>query len=97
MSVACSVELWAESMAPSRTCAQFALTSILTMLIRVCADGAQDGASKGAGSPAPIHTHTKPPASSERYAVCFTFAARQLAAGSDGISTTLPSTSIFQP
>jgi hypothetical protein len=66
MSVACSVELCAESMAPSSTCAQLALTSILTILTFVVGDGAHAGRSNGGAASAPIQTQTKPPVSSDR-------------------------------
>ena len=39
----CRLEEWAESMAPSNTCAQFAATCILTMPTLVVADLAQGG------------------------------------------------------
>jgi hypothetical protein len=45
----------------------------------------------------PMYAHTKPPHSSTGYALCLTFCAIVLSAGSETISSTLPSTSIFQP
>src|SRR5258705_10634186 len=98
MSVECSVELCAESIAPSSTCAQLQATCILTMLTCASGDGAHAGGSNGViASGSPIHTQTKPPASRQGYVRCFTLCANSLPAGCDGMSTTLPSTSIFQP
>ena len=62
MSVECRLELCAESIAPSRICAQLHGTWTLTMDTLVCAVGAKAGGSNSGISPAlPIHAHTKPP------------------------------------
>ena len=64
MSVECSVELCAESMAPSSTCAQLHRTCTLTMLVRTFALGAHAGGSNSRiRSGEPIHTQTNPPPS----------------------------------
>jgi hypothetical protein len=46
MSVECRLELCAESIAPSSTCAQLQPTWILKMLVRTAAEGAPAGGSK---------------------------------------------------
>ena len=98
MSVECRLELCAESIAPSRICAQLQLTMILTIATLLSGVGANAGASNsGISSAGPMYTQTKPPASRVGYAMCFTFSTIFDSAGSDDISTTLPSTSIFQP
>ena len=98
MSVACRLELCAESIAPSSTCAQLQLMCILTMLVRRPGVGAQAGGRNGAGAAgSPIHTHTNPPASRQGYVRCLSRRSEPLEGGSDGRSTMLPSTSIFQP
>jgi hypothetical protein len=55
------------------------------------------GSNAGPHPPAPMYAHTNPPHSCVGYAVCFTLLHRPLAAGSEAISSTLPSTSTFQP
>src|SRR5690349_16943396 len=98
MSVECRLELCAESIAPSRICAQLQGTLILTIATLVSSVGAHAGGSNsGISSGGPMYVHTKPPHSRVGYAVCLTFSTMRLSAGSDDISTTLPSTSIFQP
>ena len=98
MSVECRLELCAELIAPSTTCAQLHLICIFTMLIRVVGVGAQVGVSNAGRSAAgPIYTQTKPPASCVEYAVCLTRSGNRLSGASLAISSTLPSTSNFQP
>ena len=98
MSEECRLELWAESIAPSSTCAQLQGTWILAMLTRASAVGAQGGGVNGATSSAgPNQAQTKPPHSCTGQARCCTRSARPLAAGSETISCTWPSTSNFQP
>jgi hypothetical protein len=78
--------------------AQLQPTWILTMLVRMAAEGAHAGGSKsGIASRGPIQIQTKPPASRQGYALWRTFFARTASCDSDSLSTTLPSTSIFQP
>ena len=98
MSVECSDELCAESIAPSSTCAQLQSTTSLTIDSTASPLGAYGGgANAGFVSGAPMYTQTKPPCSCTGYVRCLTFCASALPAGSEGISTTLPSASIFQP
>ena len=62
--VECRLELCAESIEPSSTCAQLQAACILTMLVLVVALGAHaGGCSSRIWSAGPIHTHTNPPAS----------------------------------
>jgi len=64
MSVECRLELCAESIAPSSTCAQLQRTCIFTMLVRTLGMGAHAGGSNSRmRSGGPIHTQTNPPAS----------------------------------
>src|SRR5690348_3362622 len=98
ISETCSVELWAESMAPSRICAQLQFTTTLPMLIFVSGEGWNTGGSNGGISSAgPIQVQMNPAASCVGYALCFTLRVKLLSAGSDGISSTVPSAATFQP
>ena len=64
MLVECRLELWAESIEPSSTCAQLQAACILTMLMRVSRVGAQAGGSNSRISPrGPIQIQRKPPPS----------------------------------
>ena len=64
MLVECRLELCAESIEPSSTCAQLQATCIFTIAIRVCGCGAQAGGSHSRiSSRGPIHAHTNPPPS----------------------------------
>jgi hypothetical protein len=68
------------------------------MLTRTSGVGANAGGSNaGISAAGPMYTHTNPPASWDGYVLCLTLLLSVLCAGSDGTSTTLPSTSIFQP
>src|SRR4051812_5366382 len=98
MFVECRLELWAESIEPSSTCAQLQCVHILTIAYGMPGCGAQAGGwNSRISSREPIHTQTKPPASRAGYAFCF-FANLCAAPGaSEGMSRTLPSMSNFQP
>jgi hypothetical protein len=64
MLVECKVELCAESIEPSSTCAQLQAACILTTAVRQPGCGAQAGGSNGVmASRGPIQAQTKPPAS----------------------------------
>ncbi len=68
------------------------------MLVRTSGEGAHAGGSKSRiSSGEPIQTQTKPPASRLGYVLWVTFFASTASCDSEGRSTTLPSTSIFQP
>src|SRR5690348_1659857 len=84
MSVEWRLELCAESIAPSSTCAQLQRTFILTMLVRMSSVGAHaGGANGGQVSGGPMYVHTNPPASRTGYALCLTFWISPLSRGSD--------------
>lgn len=60
--------------------------------------GAQGGGTNaGMRVWSPMNAQISPAHSWTLYALCFTFSAMVLAAGSETISMTVPSTSIFQP
>jgi hypothetical protein len=99
MSDECRLELCAESIAPSRTCAQLHGSTTLAIVTRVSAVGAQGGGTNGglrlpSGPCRP--TRSRPTPAPDRpcarpSAPCRSRPARET------ISSTLPCTSIFQP
>ncbi len=61
MSDECRLELCAESIAPSRICAQLQGTTVFAMLTRASAVGAHaGGVNAGIVSAGPIYAHTNP-------------------------------------
>src|SRR5215216_3339808 len=98
MLVECSVELCAESIEPSSTCAQLHAACILTIAYLIPGTGAQAGGSNARiASFGPIQIQTKPPPSRAGYDLVLCFSRSAAPGASEGMSTTLPSTSNFQP
>src|SRR3954469_9014848 len=98
MLVECRLELCAESIEPSSTCAQLQATCILTIAYLMPGCGAQAGGSKSRMySFGPSHAQPNPPASRTGYARCFRDCLSAEPSGSEDISRMLPSTSNFQP
>src|SRR5687767_15684372 len=98
MLVECRLELCAESIEPSSTCAQLHAACIFTIAYLMLGFGAHAGGSNSRiSSRGPIHTQMKPPPSRAGYAFVFLFNRPAAPGASDGMSTTFPSTSNFQP
>src|SRR6185436_424884 len=98
MLVECRLELCAESIEPSSTCAQLHAACIFTIAYLMPGLGAQAGGSNSRiWSLGPIHTQMKPPPSRAGYALVFLPRRCAAPGASEGMSTTLPSTSNFQP
>src|SRR5205085_9790433 len=98
MLVECRLELCAESIEPSSTCAQLQATCILTIAYLMPGCGAHAGGSNSRIlSFGPSHAQTKPPASRAGYARCLSAPLSAEPSGSDDISRMLPSTPNFQP
>src|SRR5262245_38999606 len=98
MLVECRLELCAASIEPSGTCAPVHAAFIFTPAYLMPGPGAQAGGSNSRiSSFGPIHAQMKPPPSRAGYD--FVFLPKRCAApgASEGMSTTLPSTSNFQP
>src|SRR5204862_6255800 len=92
------LELCAESIVPSSTCAQLHAACILTIAYLMPGFGAQAGGSNSRIlSFGPSHAHTKPPASRTGYDFWRNALFSAAPSGSEDISRMLPSRSNFQP
>src|SRR3954470_429900 len=98
MLVECRLELCAESIEPSSTCAQLHPACIFTIAYLMPGCGAHAGGSNSRiSSFGPSQAHTKPPASRAGYERCLSEPFSAAPCGSEDISRMLPSTSNFQP
>src|SRR5690606_21299439 len=79
----CKLELWAESIAPSKMCAQLHGSTTFAIETRASARGAQGGGvNSGIVSGAPRYVQILPPHCLTGYAVCLMFAFIRSALGS---------------